>query len=142
MTGVPNQRALADWFSREERVRTDEFAYLMGFTVHGLSRMRARSGQDSVDLVMERFADDLKKSVREEDFIARLDGDEFAVIITSSNESIVAGVKERMSQRFDETVIHPAMTNPLRSQFEFIQFKWGQIGLDRLVETVRSHLAR
>lgn len=66
-------------------------------------------GHDSGDIILKNFASLLKQYTREEDFCARLSGDEFAIIMNCSFEQAIL-IDERIKQKpvliYNGNVLH------------------------------------
>jgi diguanylate cyclase (GGDEF)-like protein len=97
LTGLPNRAA---WAAELERgvaraQRAGVPAAVMFIDIDGFKQINDRYGYDTGDAVLREFADRLRRTLRRSDFIARLAGDEFMVLLdrvtdASGNPPLVA----------------------------------------------------
>ncbi|MBU6249456.1 MAG: diguanylate cyclase, partial [Xanthomonadaceae bacterium] len=83
LTGLPNRRALIrhlDEAMARTRRRGRPLALLF-MDLDGFKHMNDTLGHDFGDAVLHRFAEILRAAVRETDFVARLAGDEFVILL-------------------------------------------------------------
>lgn len=82
LTGLPNRAALRQLVNQAiELARRYERRFaLMIVNVDHLARMNHRFGRDGGDQLLREVAQRLRKPLRASDIVARLDGDEFAVL--------------------------------------------------------------
>lgn len=83
LTGLPNRRGLMQHLT-EAMARTRRHGRVLGVMFMDLDdfkRMNDTLGHDYGDAVLQRFAADIVASVRETDFVCRLAGDEFVVVL-------------------------------------------------------------
>ncbi len=83
LTGLPNRFLFSERF-RHAMVRAKRASHLVGLLYLDLDRFKPVNdllGHPCGDILLQTVAKRLKRSVREEDTIARLSGDEFAVIL-------------------------------------------------------------
>jgi diguanylate cyclase (GGDEF)-like protein len=80
LTGLPNHRSLLT----ELRLRLKQNADTIGLVVAGLDGFKALNdflGRGAGDLMLSTVANRLRGAVRTEDFVARLSGDEFVILL-------------------------------------------------------------
>jgi diguanylate cyclase (GGDEF)-like protein/PAS domain S-box-containing protein len=70
--------------------------------VDGLKRINDTLGHAEGDKLLLRVAEVLRVAFRPEDVVARIGGDEFAVILPGVNEVVARGVIERLRSRLEE----------------------------------------
>jgi len=85
---LPNRRsfdaALQRLVGRVERY--DEAASMIFIDVDGLKQINDRHGHQAGDISLVEIAQILQTSVRKSDFVARLSGDEFAILMSHADE--------------------------------------------------------
>lgn len=83
LTGLPNRRAFSEmlkqYMSRARRL--DKSTALLLIDLDGFKDLNDTRGHKAGDAALQIIADRLGRSIRLEDFVARVGGDEFAVII-------------------------------------------------------------
>lgn len=104
LTGVPNRRKFEDIIQELEK-KNEDFA-LAAIDVNGLKYVNDTYGHEQGDLLINSMADCLKKTFGEESTIARMGGDEFAVIIPHERlkelESIFWRLQEEIGLKKEE----------------------------------------
>jgi diguanylate cyclase (GGDEF)-like protein len=109
LTGLFNTRRFREELDREHGRSSrawDSYAVLR-LDLDGMAAINEESGTPVGDLVLERLAGLLKPCVREYDMLARVTGDEFAVLLPGADALAARTVAERMlravsSASFDE----------------------------------------
>lgn len=108
-TGLPNKSRCEEIFNNE-KVVTEELCSVM-FDLNGLKVTNDRLGHIAGDELIKGFADILKNSVREHDFIGRYGGDEFVGVIYNPGSDGLKMIFERIEENvkiFNEE--HPNLT--------------------------------
>ncbi len=84
LTGIANARGFREFMRRTlaSASRHDETGVLVYLDVDDLKLVNDRFGHDVGDLVIRRVAEVLALHTRASDFVARLHGDEFAMVLT------------------------------------------------------------
>jgi diguanylate cyclase len=98
LTGLPNRRAFDDEMVRrvaEWRRKRNTFCLAM-VDVDRFKELNDRHGHPAGDHVLRNLAEVLKRIVREMDVVARVGGEEFAVILPSTNAADARRAVERM----------------------------------------------
>ncbi|MGE3770309.1 MAG: GGDEF domain-containing protein [Bdellovibrionales bacterium] len=88
LTGLLNKRGFARAFEREcERAQRsgEATALLVMFDLDGLKQINDTYGHPAGDAYIRGFAASLKHAVRTTDYIGRIGGDEFALILTDTS---------------------------------------------------------
>jgi diguanylate cyclase (GGDEF)-like protein/PAS domain S-box-containing protein len=99
ITGLLNQRRFREELEREHGRSTrawDSYAVLR-LDVDGMAALNDEYGMPVGDQVLEQIAGRLKTCLREYDVLARLDGDEFGVLLPGADALAARAVGERMA---------------------------------------------
>jgi diguanylate cyclase (GGDEF)-like protein len=104
VTNMANRRAFSE-IAGIELYRINR--YKRPFTIacldlDDLKKINEEQGLEAGDAVLRRVAKALDANVRSSDFPARLDGDEFAVLLTETNEDQAKSVIEKLSNSLQE----------------------------------------
>jgi len=104
LTDLPNRRLLVDRLQQAIRGahRTHSPVALLLLDLDGFKEINDTLGYDSGDVVLREAGVRLRHTLRESDTVARLDGDEFAVVLPSADETgaALAAEKVREALRF------------------------------------------
>jgi diguanylate cyclase (GGDEF)-like protein len=107
LTGLPNRVSLRDHLAGVmAEPHAETFTVLFG-DVDGLKAINDRYGHRAGDALLVAVAERLRSVVRPEDFVARLSGDEFVVVVASADERILGGLRERIATAMLEPVVLP-----------------------------------
>jgi diguanylate cyclase (GGDEF)-like protein len=99
LTGLLNLRRFREELEREHGRSTrawDSYAILR-LDVDGMGAINDEFGRPVGDQILERVAARLKSCLREYDVLARLEGDEFGVLLPGADELAARAVAKRMS---------------------------------------------
>jgi diguanylate cyclase (GGDEF)-like protein len=113
LTGLANRRTFETAIAREtDRVaRSGEPALLLMLDIDHFKRINDHHGHHAGDLVIQAVAEALNASVRPMDLVARIGGEEFAVILPNCPPAFGATVAERIRLRVERQSI-PLMSGP------------------------------
>ena len=114
LTGLANRRAFELAVAREvDRVaRSGEPALLLALDIDHFKRVNDTCGHAAGDQVIKAVAGVLLDSVRPMDLVARVGGEEFAIILPNCGSGFGAAVAERVRQRVAQL---PVAISPLQS---------------------------
>lgn len=104
LTGLLNQRRLYEELGREHSRSTrawDSYA-LLRVDIDGMKALNEEAGTPSGDQIIEQVARRLETCVREYDVLARLEGDEFGVLLPGADSVAARAVGERMARAVAE----------------------------------------
>ncbi|HEY1694294.1 MAG TPA: sensor domain-containing diguanylate cyclase [Polyangiaceae bacterium] len=104
ITGLLNQRRFREELEREHGRSTrawDSYAVLR-LDVDGMSAINDESGVPVGDQVLEQTASRLKKCLREYDVVARLEDDEFALLLPGADAIAARTVGDRVTKAMSE----------------------------------------
>jgi len=107
LTGLPNRTSLVSRLEQMlQEAHDDSWSFaLMFMDLDGFKTVNDSLGHSSGDKLLQLFASQLRASVRREDMVARLSGDEFVVLLDglgrqSEIEPMVKDILERLKQDF------------------------------------------
>lgn len=85
LTGLPNRRVLDDRLGQSimQAKRNDKIGTLLYIDLDGFKKVNDLYGHDIGDLFLKEVARRLKTVTRESDTVARIGGDEFAILLSS-----------------------------------------------------------
>jgi diguanylate cyclase len=101
LTDLPNRKALDSHISKA-LARSKRHAHnfsLMFIDLDGFKNVNDTLGHDAGDQLLIEVAQRLKYSVREEDLIARIGGDEFVVVFEESGKSEIEDIAKRIIKK-------------------------------------------
>jgi diguanylate cyclase (GGDEF)-like protein len=114
LTGLPNRRTFDLALTREiDRVaRSGEPALLLMVDIDHFKRINDTHGHAAGDLVIKAVAQALLETVRPMDLVARVGGEEFAIVLPNCPPAFGATVAERVRRRVEQMsiAIDPAQT--------------------------------
>ena len=111
LTGLANRRAFELALAREiDRVaRSGEPALLLGLDIDHFKRVNDSHGHNAGDQVIKAVASALIDSVRPMDLVARVGGEEFAIILPNCASAFGETVAERVRRRVERM---PVLVSP------------------------------
>jgi diguanylate cyclase (GGDEF)-like protein len=124
LTGIANRKAFDEHLELLSAIarRYDSALALALFDFDGLKQLNDRHGHAAGDAALVRFATVLRHLSRESDFVARVGGDEFAVLMPQTGREGAAALVRRISQALAEGA-DPA---PLRASAGIAELAAGQ----------------
>jgi two-component system cell cycle response regulator len=108
-TGVRSYRFLAERLD-EEVARAQRYSHpftLILIDLDGFKPVNDRLGHTAGDVVLKAFADLMQSKIRGVDVLARFGGDEFAVLLPSTDAAGASTVSQRLGQEVRETALGP-----------------------------------
>jgi diguanylate cyclase (GGDEF)-like protein len=104
LTGLPNRRA---WYEHLELAfararRTTQALSVIGLDVDGLKEVNDQEGHAAGDRLLVEVASRWSSVLRETDLVARVGGDEFAVLLEDAGETEAADVLRRLQDAVGE----------------------------------------
>jgi diguanylate cyclase (GGDEF)-like protein/PAS domain S-box-containing protein len=93
LTGLPNRRAFRETVEARQRAGTDCLAVL---DIDHFKRVNDRYGHGAGDAVLRTVASVARCAIRETDFMARLGGEEFAILLPDTTLEQAMAVCERL----------------------------------------------
>ncbi len=107
LTSLPNRRAFDDAMRQQAALhgRNGTGYGLIHIDVDHFKRLNDRWGHPAGDEVLKSVASAIRIAARETDLVARIGGEEFAVLLPSASASVAAMVGERLRQAIARCVI-------------------------------------
>jgi diguanylate cyclase (GGDEF)-like protein len=100
LTELPNRRAFDERLRREwtRAARRASDSYVVVADLDDFKELNDTLGHAAGDLVLCRFADTLRRAARRTDLVARIGGDEFAVVLAGCDEQVVHAFAKRVHE--------------------------------------------
>ncbi|WP_412498351.1 GGDEF domain-containing protein [Shewanella indica] len=107
LTGLPNRRQFIEDGNRElhRLKRTDDELSLIMIDIDYFKKINDTAGHQMGDKVLVAVADILRQSIRETDFISRIGGEEFTLLLTNSNVRTAVQFAEKLRKRIEDLSI-------------------------------------
>jgi diguanylate cyclase (GGDEF)-like protein len=109
LTGLYNRRYLEETLERELRraVRAEQSLGILMLDLDHFKRINDTYGHEAGDTVLRETADFLTKSVRVEDTVCRIGGEEFVIVLPTANAEAGRARAERIRSKLRElTILH------------------------------------
>ncbi len=109
MTGLYNRRFFESEMERLDKSRKLPISIIMS-DINGLKKVNDQYGHAKGDQYIKTVANEIKKAVRQEDILARVGGDEFAILLPYTNEEDVKKIEKRIQNnvhKLDENSDYP-----------------------------------
>lgn len=106
LTGLANRRYLDEYYTQllEQTQSAPRALGLLHIDLDYFKEINDTKGHLLGDAVLSNLSDTLRECVREHDFIARVGGDEFVVVITDQAQSELERVARRIITATDKTI--------------------------------------
>ena len=101
LTGLPNRRAFIDELDRVQAAmrRSTVPASIAVLDIDHFKQVNDTYGHAGGDVALKALADVLRETLRGEDFLARIGGEEFALVLRGTDLSVAGRIAERMRER-------------------------------------------
>ena len=104
LTGLPNRRAIAVWAPRELSAAT-RYGFSLWVAMVDLDffkKINDEYGHDAGDIVLQGFAEILRRNTRASDICGRVGGEEFLIALTHVERENVGNVIERIRRTLEQ----------------------------------------
>ncbi len=107
LTGLPNRRAFLEELQRVHAAvrRGGVPAAIAVLDVDHFKKVNDTFGHAGGDVALRAVAETLRKALRGEDFLARIGGEEFALVLRGASLAMAGRVAERMREMVENSVI-------------------------------------
>jgi diguanylate cyclase (GGDEF)-like protein len=120
LTGIYNRRFLdrqiSKEFARSERYGSPLSLLLLD--IDHFKEVNDHCGHQIGDEVLREIAEQIRSAMRESDYVGRFGGEEYMVILSETNGPVAARLAEKLRQRFETTVLIPAMYCPTKKDIK------------------------
>lgn len=108
LTGLPNRRALRERIALVEKSakRKSENAVVMMIDLDHFKEINDRYGHDAGDTALVHIAGILKSLLREFDFLARVGGDEFCILLPNTDTELATAIASRLNEEITRQRMH------------------------------------
>lgn len=107
LTGLPNRTNLRGRLEGLINHRPRSACTLLFGDVDGLKPINDTHGHRAGDAALTEIAARLRKVTREDDYVARLSGDEFVMLISTTDDDVIADICERIEAEMREPIPLP-----------------------------------
>ena len=101
LTNLYNRRYFEEERDRLDKSRNLPISIIVA-DMDGLKKINDNFGHKEGDRYLKRIADIISRSVRESDIVARIGGDEFAVLLPGANLDVANKIEERILENSDK----------------------------------------
>jgi diguanylate cyclase (GGDEF)-like protein/PAS domain S-box-containing protein len=112
MTGLYNRNFFEEELGRLSKIRNISLGVIV-CDIDNLKRINDTMGHQKGDELIKKAARILKKSFRPEDIIARIGGDEFAVLVTQGKKKMIVDCIQRIKKAMNESNYESAVGNSM-----------------------------
>jgi diguanylate cyclase (GGDEF)-like protein len=108
LTGLPNRRALRERIALVEKSakRKSQSAVVMMIDLDHFKAINDRYGHDAGDAALVHIAGVLKSLLRELDFLARVGGDEFCILLPNTDSELATAIARRLNEAIARQRMH------------------------------------
>lgn len=107
LTGLHNRRYFVNQLD-EHLARAERYGERLGLLLLDSDHLKAvndQHGHHAGDRVLQKISAALRGILRDSDEVARIGGDEFAVLLLQADEPLAVGIARRLKQRLREAVL-------------------------------------
>jgi diguanylate cyclase (GGDEF)-like protein/PAS domain S-box-containing protein len=104
LTGLYNRRFLEEEIKRLDTIRNLPISFVYA-DVNGLKTINDAFGHQQGDKLLQKIADIFKTTFRTDDFIARVGGDEFILLLPKTNLDLAKVIVSRINRKIEQETI-------------------------------------
>jgi diguanylate cyclase (GGDEF)-like protein len=82
LTGLPNRKAFEKYFNQENKKNHNQKLAILYLDLDGFKEVNDNYGHDTGDLLLKTVASRLENTIRSQDKVSRMGGDEFTILLT------------------------------------------------------------
>ena len=139
LTGLYNRRYFVEKFSKMDNPKYYPLGVMM-IDVNGLKIINDAYGYDAGDITLKKAARILKESMRKQDVITRIGGDEFAVILPNIDIDEIEMMKKAINKKSGKETINNLVIS-LATGYE-IKTEDTKANLDEMLRLAENHMYR
>jgi diguanylate cyclase (GGDEF)-like protein/PAS domain S-box-containing protein len=139
LTDLYNRRYFVEKYNQLDSPSYYPLAIMM-LDVNGLKIINDAYGHNSGDIALKKAAEIMKKSFREQDVIARIGGDEFAILLPNITVDEIEEIKERLKIELDKYKVNN-LTISIATGYE-LKTKDKKENLDEMLKLAENHMYR
>ena len=109
VTGLPNRRAFDDRFAELAAATGEAPLTVTALDLDGFKQINDTYGHDVGDRVLREVGDAVRRAIRPNDFVARVGGDEFMILLPDTDTKVGADVAERVRRALEARTGEPAI---------------------------------
>ena len=98
LTGLPNRRRMTDQLDRIISFGSEPGVGILYLDLCGFKKINDVYGHEAGDQLLVEIATRLRSVCRHDDFVARIGGDEFAVVLPATNEAGALDIARRVAE--------------------------------------------
>ena len=87
LTGLPNRKAFEKYFNQENKKNHNQKLAILYLDLDGFKEVNDNYGHDTGDLLLKTVASRLENTIRSQDKVSRMGGDEFTILLTDIESS-------------------------------------------------------
>ncbi|ACC76517.1 diguanylate cyclase [Paraburkholderia caribensis] len=145
LTGLPNRRHLGEHLESrlvgaESETNHEPVLALMFLDLDDFKKVNDGLGHHAGDLVLKTVADRLGKTLRQGELVARVGGDELAIVVERATSAACAALAQRIIERLSEPYRLPAGTTATIGASIGIAFSINGESIDLLTERADAAL--
>lgn len=126
LTGLPNRRALRERIILIEKSakRKNQEAVIMMIDLDNFKAINDRYGHDTGDAALLHVTSVLKSLLRESDFLARVGGDEFCILLPNTGSELAATMARHFREVVDQRPMHRHGSSiPVPASIGFVEWQ-------------------
>jgi len=143
LTGLPNRRGFFSLAEQQLKMaQRNEWGLVLLFAdLDGFKRINDTQGHRTGDEALMEMSALFRKSFRDSDIIARMGGDEFAILLVNPRKGSVAAAQKRLHQNLDRFNARPGGAYALHVSIGSSEFGFGELKqIDELLKAADERM--